>query len=257
MTSTSADHLTVEISGHVAVVELNRPPSNFLSLELISSLADTYDRLDADPDVRAIVLAAAGKHFCAGADFGGDGLSQLASAADLYGEAVRIFEAATPVVAAVQGGAIGGGLGLALSADFRVAGPGTRFAANFTQLGFHPGFGITATLPPLVGQQRAAELMYTGERLPGPRAHEIGLADELVADAEIRSAATAFAARIAAAAPLAVVAVRATLRRGLADRVRAATAVEAREQARLRQTEDFREGVAAYGERRPAQFQGR
>lgn len=257
MARTSATEVTVEVNEHVAVVEMNRPPANFLCVELIASLADTYERLDADPNVRAIVLAAAGKHFCAGADFGGDGTSQLMTATDLYGEAVRLFETATPVVAAVQGGAIGGGLGLALSADFRVAGPGTRFAANFTQLGFHPGFGITTTLPPLVGQQRAAELMYTGERLPGPRAHEIGLADELVADQEIRSAATAFAARIAAAAPLAVVAVRATLRQGLADRVRAATTIEAREQGRLRRTEDFNEGIAAYGERRPPRFQGR
>ena len=257
MTTRAATDLTVEVSDYVAVVEMNRPPANFLSIELVSDLADTYAELDADPEVRAIVLAAAGKHFCAGADFGGDGTTRLLTAEELYGQAVRLFEAATPVVAAVQGGAIGGGLGLALSADFRVAGPGSRFAANFTQLGFHPGFGLTETLPALVGQQRGAELMFTGDRVPGERAHVIGLADVLVADEEIRAAARAFAGRIAAAAPLAVVAVRATLRRGLADRVRAATAIEAREQGRLRQTEDFREGIAAYGERRPARFVGR
>lgn len=257
MSTASATEVNVRVADHVAVVEMNRPPANFLSVGLITALVDTYTELDADPDVRVIVLAAAGKHFCAGADFGGDGESQLIKAEDLYGAAVRLFETATPVVAAVQGASIGGGLGLALSADFRVAGPGSRFAANFTQLGFHPGFGITETLPALVGQQRAAELMYTGERIGGERAHAIGLADQLVPDEEVLSAAHALAARIASAAPLAVVAVRATLRAGLADRVRAATSTEAREQNRLRVTDDFKEGVAAYGERRPARFTGR
>lgn len=86
---------------------------------------------------------------------------------ELYRRAIRLFQARTPVVAAVQGAGIGGGLGLALSADFRVAAPSSRFAANFSQLGFHPGFGITATLPRVVGQQKALEWVLTGDRFGG------------------------------------------------------------------------------------------
>ena len=100
------------------------------------------------------MLCSAGRHFCAGANFADAGDSGVPA---LYAHAVRLFSASTPVVAAVQGGAIGGGLGLALSADFRVASPSSRFAANFARLGIHHGFGITVTLPATVGMQASLE----------------------------------------------------------------------------------------------------
>ncbi len=135
---------------YVAEVEIHRPPDNFFDMKLIRSLAEAYDALDADPSCRAIVLCAEGKHFCAGADFSARSRAEALpeeGAASLYREAVRLFRAQTPVVAAVQGAAIGGGLGLACSADFRVGAPEARFAANFARLGFHHGFGLTVTLP--------------------------------------------------------------------------------------------------------------
>ncbi|MDQ3106217.1 MAG: enoyl-CoA hydratase/isomerase family protein, partial [Actinomycetota bacterium] len=149
--------VTVDESTFVATVELQRPPNNFFDVALIRAIADAYEALDADPRCRAIVLCADGRHFCAGADFSGraDGTG---AAGDLYAEAARLFEAATPVVAAVQGAAVGGGLGLACSADFRVGAESTRMTANFSRLGFHHGFGLTVTLPGIVGQQRANEL---------------------------------------------------------------------------------------------------
>src|ERR1700743_1068819 len=113
------------------------------------------------------------------------------------------------MVAAVQGSAIGGGLGRALSADFRVAAPSSKFAANFSRLGFHPGFGITATLPRVVGQQKALEWVLTGERLSGEVGYAAGLFDELAADGEVRPAAIRVAGRIAAPAPLALERIRA------------------------------------------------
>lgn len=203
----------------------------------------------------AIVLCAQGKHFCAGADFTRPA-EDLGSAGDRYTHAVRLFRSRKPVVAAVHGAAIGGGLGLALSADFRVASPSSRFAANFSRLGFHPGFGITATLPPVVGQQKALEWLLTGERFDGEKAYAAGLVDELAADGQVRAAALRFVQRIAAAAPLALTSIRATMRAGLADAVAAATAHELQEQTRLQATADFREGTAAAQRRAPV-FTGR
>jgi enoyl-CoA hydratase/carnithine racemase len=239
--------------GHVAVVEFNRPPHNFFDAALIEQLADAYEALDADPGCRAIVLCSAGKHFCAGANFAS---KNPAEGGHLYEQAIRLFEAKTPVVAAVQGAAVGGGLGVALSADFRVASPDSRFSANFSRLGIHHGFGLTATLPPVVGEQRALELLYTGERLRGEQAHAIGLCDRLAATDELQDAAVSFAAEIASSAPLAIRAIRQTMRGDLAERVRAATAHELEEQGKLFGTADFAEGVAATAERRVPEFKG-
>jgi enoyl-CoA hydratase/carnithine racemase len=245
------------IDGFVALVELRRPPNNFFDVGLISALADAYDELDADDRCRAIVLCAAGKHFCAGADFSGASRGAGDTTGDLYTEAVRLFEAKTPVVAAVQGAAIGGGLGLACSADFRLATPTTRLAANFAQLGFHHGFGLSVTLPAIVGQQHCATLLYTGRRINGEEAAMIGLVDSVVDEDQLRPAAIAMAAEIASSAPLAVRSIRTTLRADIAERVRAATNRERQEQDRLRGTDDWAEGVRASAERRPPRFTGR
>jgi enoyl-CoA hydratase/carnithine racemase len=244
----------------VATVELRRPPNNFFDLAMIRRLADVYEALAAEPGVRAIVLCAAGKHFCAGADFSGGGSGSGAAQGDgagaLYEEAIRLFAADLPVVAAVQGAAIGGGLGLACSADFRVAAPEARFAASFARLGFHHGFALTATLPAIVGQQHALDLLYTGRRVHGEEALRLGLADRLVDAGDLRAAAHDLAASIAESAPLAVRSIRATMRGPLVDDVRRAVEREAVEQGRLRQTADFREGVRASMERRDPEFTG-
>jgi enoyl-CoA hydratase/carnithine racemase len=256
----------VEREGLVGVVELRRPPHNFFDAGLIGGIATAFEELDADPDCRAIVLAAEGRSFCAGADFsgqrpdagsfsGGDGSG---GAGSLYHEALRLFAIATPVVAAVHGAAIGGGLGLALVADFRVTCPEARWSANFARLGFHPGFALTATLPELVGGQHARRLFYTGARIDGREAAAIGLADECVDDAsDVRARSLELAAEVAASAPLVVQAVKRTLAGDRVDRLRAATDHELAEQVRLLATDDAREGIAAYAERRPPVFNAR
>lgn len=256
MSGTYGD-LSVEVGGDfVATVEIHRPPNNHFDLGLIRSLADALEALDREPGCRAIVLCSEGRHFCAGAD-----LPAASAVADggghLYDEAVRLFAARTPVVAAVQGAAVGGGLGLALMADLRVASPEARFAANFARLGFHHGFGLTVTLPAAVGQQRALELLYTARRVPGEEALRIGLCDRLVPLDRLREETHGLAAEIAASAPLAVASIRETLRGDLAARIRTATDREKAEQDRLRQTDDFREGVRATAERRTPRFEGR
>jgi enoyl-CoA hydratase/carnithine racemase len=231
-------------------------------VKLIGEIASAYEALDKSDECRAIVLASQGKSFCAGANFGGndssaDAGSRDAATGQLYREAVRLFRTSKPVVAAVQGPAIGGGLGLAASADFRVTCAEATFSANFTRLGFHPGFGLTVTLPQLIGNNPAAMLFYTSRRIKGDEAYRLGLADVLVLQDEVRNAALVLAAEIAVNAPLGVVATRATVRRGLADRIAAATDRELAEQSRLRQTDDFKEGIRASTERREPKCAGR
>ena len=256
----SGTDLTVDLDRHVATVEIHRPPNNFFDYDLIHAIANAYERLDADPECRAIVLCSEGRHFCAGADFSARekwSRERLdAQAGRLYVEAVRVFSCTKPVIAAVQGAAVGGGLGLALSADFRIACEESRFVANFARLGIHQGFGLSVTLPRLVGHSQAALMLYTGRRLKGAEAVRIGLADELVDREDVRARATALATEIAQSAPLAVQSIRTTLRTGLAEAVRDATDHELAEQSRLRQTDDHREGVAATAERRLADFRG-
>ena len=167
-----------------------------------------------------------------------------------------MMESGLPVIAAVQGAAIGGGLGVALSADFRVAAREARFSANFSRLGFHHGFGLTVTLPALVGDQMAANLLYTGRRVGGEEALQLGLCDDLVPMENLRSRAFEMAEEIAISAPLSVKAIRRTMRQGLVDRFRMATDHEQVEQDWLRQTNDFSEGVRAMSERRSPDFKG-
>ncbi len=245
----------------VATVEIHRPPANYFDAALIGALADAYDALGRR-DCRAAVLCSEGRHFCAGADFGrGSGAGRLdrgPALADLYTQALRLFSAPVPVVAAVQGAAVGGGLGLACSADFRVVAPDSRLSANFVRLGFHPGFGLTATLPRVVGPQVALELLSTGRTVAGPEALALALADRLVdPPGDVRTGAHALAAELAGVGPLALAATRDTLRAGLADQVAAATAVERAAQERLLGTADFAEGTAAAAARRPPRFSGR
>ena len=246
--------VAVEIADFVAIVEIRRPPHNFFDMALIRELADAFEALDKDAACRAIVLCAQGKSFCAGANLSKPG--DPAQSGHLYLEAVRLFRCRKPVVGAIQGPAIGGGLGLALVPDFRIACAETRFAANFTVLGFHPGFGLTVTLPELIGRSKAALMFYTSRRIKGDEAVAMGLADLLVPQDQVRFAALALAREIAGSAPLAVIATRATMRQGLADRVKAATDHELAEQTRLRQTQDFKEGVKASAERRAPRFTG-
>ncbi|MFY9954628.1 enoyl-CoA hydratase/isomerase family protein [Bradyrhizobium sp.] len=258
----------VDKVGHVGLIEIRKPPLNFFDVALINQIADALEDFDVDVEIRSSVLAAQGKAFCAGANFGDPARQEQEARAQndpasnlpinhLYVQAVRIFRNKKPIVAAVHGAAIGGGLGLAVSADFRVTCPEARFSANFTKLGFHPGFGLTATLPELIGKNNAELMFYTSRRVTGEEAYRWGLANVLVRQDEVRAAAMKLAAEIAECSPLGLVSTRATMRAGLAERVLAATNHELVEQTKLRATEDFKEGVKATSERRVANFRGR
>jgi enoyl-CoA hydratase/carnithine racemase len=257
MSATFKD-IGVSSEGPVGIVEIQRPPHNFFDNSLINQIADAFEAFDRDDKIRAYVLCAQGKSFCAGADFANRPQTGSAeSGKHLYKEATRLFRARKPSIGAIQGPAIGGGLGLALMPDFRVACAEARFAANFTRLGFHPGFSLTFTLPRLVGQQRANLMFLTGRRIGGEQAVEWGLADVLAPLADVRKEAIKLAAEIAESAPLAVMSTRETMRRGFADAAEAATERELTEQDWTRKTEDFKEGVKSYAEKRPGNWKGR
>lgn len=258
----SEPEIGVSISGHVATVELRRPPNNFIDVDLAGELAAALEALDEDRGVRAVVLAAEGKHFCAGAnlkkrvDDAAAGKPQANQSRHLYHEAQRLVQTRKPIIAAVHGSAIGAGLGLALIADFRVTCKEARLAANFTALGYHPGFGLTATLPRLIGHQAARWLMLSGRRVPGEEAVAMGLADRLVAQDQVRAAAQEMAAELAKCGPLAIEATRESLMVDLIPAFRAATEREAFIQMMLRETNDFKEGVKAGFDRRDPVFTG-
>jgi len=241
---------SLERVGAVGVVRFSRPPHNHFSTGLIAALADRFEEADAAPGIRATVLASDGDNFCAGADL----VTGREDPPRLYAQAARLFSIRKPVVAAVQGAAIGGGLGLAVAADFRIVAPSSRLSANFVKIGIHPGFAMTYTLPRLVGAQGAALLLYTGRRLGGAEALSLGLADQMVPEDRLRQAAIDLAAEIAENAPLAVEATRATLRAGFVEDILRQTEREASEQIRLSATEDFAEGVRAVAGRRPGNW---
>ncbi len=246
--------------GAVGEICFSRPPHNFASPELLAGIADSIERMDADTSIRAILLSSTGKSFCAGADLAGDealaagdGMSNIAR---LYAQAMRIFRRKKPVVAALQGAAIGAGLGLAVSADFRVASSAARLSANFVRLGFHPGFALTYTLPRLVGAQRASHMMLSAARIKPAEALAWGLVDRVAQPETLMEEARAFAAEIAGNAPLALLSVRATLMSGYAEAAEAALRHEYARQQELMATHDYAEGVASVFERRDAIFTG-
>lgn len=247
-------------AGFVATVTIDRPPINAVSVDLMRDLADVLEALDKDGATRAVVLATAGKVFCSGADLSNrtsEGPIPERSINPLYDQAVRLFSTELPIVVAVQGAAIGAGLGLAMIGDFRVAAPEARFAANFTKLGFHPGFGLTYTLPRLIGRQNASMMFLSGDRYDGSEALEMGLVDDLVDLSRLAGRAQSMAATIAENAPLAIRSTRKTLRGDLPAGVRAATEHEFSEQQWLMKTDDFKEGVRAVSERRAGVFKGK
>jgi enoyl-CoA hydratase/carnithine racemase len=252
-------YVTLEMSENVGVVTFSNPPNNFITLQALEEFQWAFKKLDADDHCRAIVLAAEGKVFCAGADLTAGqakGIDPSEVMSNFYSVAMTLFETKKPMVAAVQGAAIGAGFGLSLLADFRIACPETIFSANFTRLGIHPGFGMSLTLPRIVGVSNAELLFYTGRRVKGREAMNLGLLTELVDRDDVLPSAMKLANEIAACAPLTVLDTRATMRMDLAEQVRAANKREQALQMVQMTTKDFREGIKALHERREPEFTG-
>lgn len=248
------------VEKNVALIVLNRPPVNALSAELSADLATAFEKA-ADPSVRAAVVTGE-PHFAAGADIKGFQAAYESGADDSLasdlGIAVRMLEELPkPTIAAVRGFALGGGLELAMGADFRYFADDARVGQPEMLLGLIPGAGGTQRLPRLVGYQRAKEIIFSGRHLGAEEAHDIGLADKVIPAAQLLEAALADAGRWAAGPTIALGAAKQSLNDALRLPIEEGLAVEIEAFQRCFRTTDAREGVAAFVEKRDAAFEGR
>jgi enoyl-CoA hydratase/carnithine racemase len=251
----------IEPTPGVAVVTFARPQAaNALNTRMGEELLLAWTELAARDDLRCVVLAAEGRHFCAGADLKErNGMTDEAWAGQH-----RLFEAMiraqlacpVPVIAAVQGAAMGGGCEMLLAADFAYAADTARFGLPEVGLGIMPGLGGTQLLPRALGSRRALELLTTGRHFTAPQALEWGLVNGVVPSEALMDTVLAVAGEIAAKAPLSVRALKTVVRRGAHLHLAAAMDFEVAEYDRLFVTADRREGVAAFNEKRPAVFRG-
>jgi enoyl-CoA hydratase/carnithine racemase len=257
------DLVAVDIDQAVATLRLNRPPMNALNSAIQSELANAAVRVDADPQIRAIVIYGGEKLFAAGAD-----IKEMAdvSYARMAADSRRLQSAfnavasiSKPVVAAITGYALGGGLELALCADFRVLGESARVGQPEILLGLIPGAGGTQRLPRLIGPARAKDLIFSGRFVGAAEALAIGLADQVVPDGEVYEAACALAARYAAGPPIALAAAKHAIDEGLGTDLQTGLEIERLGFAGLFATEDAREGMRSFVENGPgkASFSGK
>jgi len=255
----------VERDGHVAVVTLNRPERlNAISAPMLAQLSDELVALDRDADVRAVVLTGAGRGFCAGLDLqdaasgsgigGGGGLP--ASLELRNAPPIVLHGMDKPTICALNGGAAGYGMDLALGCDLRIASENAKLAAAFTRRGVLPESGGTWLLPRLVGWARAAEIIFTGRTLSAQECLAQGLVSRVVPGERLRDEALAVAREIAANAPLAVQASKRMMRMGLSEEFSDHVHHVYLQLLPLLRSKDFREGLSAFLQKRDPDFEG-
>ncbi len=250
--------------GDVGVISMERPDNrNCMTAELLDAFAVASAAARADRDARCVVVVGSGSCFSAGADFkaqvqrGAEARLPHERSYAMYEPFLSVLDIEVPVIAAMNGHAIGGGFGLALLCDIRIASRTAKYGANFCRLGLAPGLGISYLLPRLLGASRAAELLYTGRLLSGDEVVAMGLASRAVEASAVLPAALDLAREIAAGAPLAVRATKRSMADGLDWDVRRAAWREAFAQSATVATADFQEGVAALLEKREPRFTGK
>lgn len=253
----------LEVSGHIAIVTLNRPDNrNSMTDEVLSALQQVVDAIKADRDLRSVVITGKGRSFCAGADFksnaqrGDAALQPNERSFAMYQPFLALLDIEVPIIGALNGHAIGGGMGLALVCDIRVANRDAKYGVNFVRLGIHPGMAATYLLPRIVGMPRAAELLFTGRLISGQEAADAGLMNHAVPETEVLPKAMALAEEIAANAPVAVRWTKRSLYENADWRPRAAAWAEAALQSRTLEMKDAAEGIGALLEKRAPRFRG-
>jgi enoyl-CoA hydratase/carnithine racemase len=260
----------LDVEDHVATLTLNRPDNrNSMTPDVLGGLRDSVAAVRSDPDVRCVIVTGRGKSFCAGADFKGGGPITEPGAEETpyvaphertfatYAPFLSVLDIEVPTIAAMQGHAIGGGLGLAVVCDLRVAAEGARYGANFVRLGLHPGMATTWLLPRLMGVPRAVEFLLTGRIVSGAEAAEAGLVNYAVPADQVLARARMLAREIATAAPLAVRWTKQSIYRGLGWQPAEAARHEALLQSRTAETRDVKEGIRAMLAKRDPEFEGR
>jgi methylglutaconyl-CoA hydratase len=255
--------VVVERKGTVAWVTLNRPEArNALSRDVNIRLSEVAYELDHDDDIRTIVITGSGdKAFCAGADLkerkgipASESSSYISAIATAIGD---VGEMRKVTIAAMNGSAYGGGLELAMACDFRIAAAGTEVGLTEVRLGIMPGAGGTQRLPRLVGEARAKELILLGRRIPIARALEIGLVNQVVPGGELHGAVEAMLKELAGCAPLSVRAAKSAIERGHGVPLDQGMQIEREQYEITLYSEDRDEGLAAFADGRPPNFQGR
>jgi 2-(1,2-epoxy-1,2-dihydrophenyl)acetyl-CoA isomerase len=257
--------LLVERDGAVAVIIMNRPERrNSLTTELKDALVDELAKVAEDPEVRAVVLTGAGKSFCVGQDLGEhaealrtDPATALDTIARHYNPIVRtLARMPKPVVAGINGGAVGAGLGFALACDLRVAAAGALFGTAFAAIGLTADSGLSATLVHALGAARATELMLLGESFTAEQAQDWGLVRAVVPAEDVLPTARDLAARLAAGPTAAYAEIKKALALGAVSPLEQVLAAEEAAQTRLGLTRDHAGAVEAFLAKRPPRFEG-
>lgn len=266
---TQTDEVIYEVADGIATITLNRPDRlNTISGPMLTQLGALLLKADADTKVRAVILTGAGRAFCAGLDLvsatSGDGIGSEKSAAavsvdlDLRNTPPTvIFNMSTPTICALNGAAAGYGLDTALGCDIRIMAESAKLAAAFVKRGVVPESGGTWHLPRLLGWAKAAEVIFTGATLSAAQSLEMGLANKVVPDADLMTEARAMARQIADNAPLAVQSAKRLMRMGMEETFNDHVHHVYLQFLQLIRTDDFREGMTSFLEKRPADFKGR
>jgi enoyl-CoA hydratase/carnithine racemase len=252
-----------ESADRVGMITLNRPDHrNAMTPELLDAFSEAIDEVRADATIRCLVITGRGRCFSAGADLRSSlqrtdlGKPSREASFAMYEPFLKVLDVEVPVIAAMNGHTVGGGFGLALLADIRVANVDSKYGVNFARLGIHSGLGISYVLPRLVGLANASELLFTGRLVRGSEAFQMGLVTHAEEADEVMPTAMRLARSIAGSAPTAVKQMKASIRRGLAWEIRAAALEEAGLQAASLASNDAKEGVAAILEKREPEFTG-
>jgi enoyl-CoA hydratase/carnithine racemase len=264
----ASDEIVTELDGHVAIIRFNRPEAmNTITSKMLDQLSEHLLAADKNRDVRCIILTGTGRAFCAGLDVKsqaeGNGMlsgvgSGGASELDMRNTPPTVLHALdTPTIAALNGGAAGYGLDLALGCDIRIAARSAKLSMAFAKRGILPESGGTWLLPRIVGYAKAAELSFTGRTLSAEDAHGHGLVNHVVSDGDLMETTMAMAIEVAENAPLAVRAIKRMMRMGETETFEQNVHHVFLQLLPLLRTKDFQEGMMSYLERRPAQFEGR
>lgn len=257
--------LEYEVSAGVATVRLNRPErSNAFTMEMIGTWAAAYREAQRDPGVRVVVVTGTGRSFCAGADLGALDASRRTPldsrevlTRGVHAVALAALDLDKPLIAAVNGAAMGAGMDMALMADMRLAARSARFAQSYVRLGIVPGNGGSSFLPRLIGAARAMELLMTGDVIDATEAERLGIVNHVHDDEDLPERTLALATRIASGPPVAISMIKRAVRQAESLDLRTALDVAASHVAVAQSTEDAAEGLLAMREKRPPVFTGR